>query len=174
MADQLPEPPEAPREGHRWQHDWHPYEDYRNVHVSYMDRLFGEQVVLHDHLDFIEIHGEALDAVQIVGHVECSGGVILAVDKWLDVRRDAHGRSEVRGVSYSYHAWRRNEHDLLRYDTAHGLDELHRHDFDPETGREIGVHRVPLEELPTLDGVIREAVALAQRSPDDRRPTTHD
>jgi hypothetical protein len=79
----------------------------------------------------------------------------------LAVRRSQRGRYEVRGISYSYHAWlRESELDLLRYDTSHGMGELHRHFFDDQ-GREVEVRPIVLADLPTLTGVIEEAVGLA-------------
>jgi hypothetical protein len=68
---------------------------------------------------------------------------------------------EVKAYSYSYHAWREgSEAGVLRYDSAHGLDELHRHFFDAK-GEEIEIRFIPLGDLPTLAGVIEEAVELA-------------
>ena len=43
---------------------------------------------------------------------------------------------------------------------SHG--PLHRHHFDPKTGEELRIEPVHLDDLPTLDGVIGEAVTLAR------------
>jgi len=152
-----------------WSHDWHPYEDYLNIHARYMRHLFDAGTVVRDHLVFTEIRdaGE-LRFVHIAGRIECSNGVVIEADKWLAVRRGRSNRHEVKGVSYSYHAWRQGvDKELLRYDTSHGMDSLHRHAFDRATGDEIEIQPIRLEELPTLAGVIEEAVRLAE-SPEER------
>lgn len=159
MADDLPGATPASQD---WSHDWFPYETYRNVHVSYMDRLREEQLVIHDHVDFIEVRTHDLAAVQIEGRLECAFDVVIAVDKWLEVRRGTRGRIEVRGSSYSYHAWVRNGNYLLRYDSAHGLEDLHRHEYDPRSGAETSVTNISLSELPTLDSIVRAAVEQAR------------
>jgi hypothetical protein len=67
-------------------------------------------------------------------------------------------------LSCSYHAWIPGDppRDLLRYDSAYGLADLHRHHFD-HAGREVGIEPVTVEALPWVDEVVREAVELARR-----------
>jgi hypothetical protein len=68
----------------------------------------------------------------------------------------------IRADSYLYHAFLRGQSDVIRYDTAHGFDDLHRHRFDPGTGSSVREH-IELDELPTLDGFVREAIAIVER-----------
>lgn len=49
---------------------------------------------------------------------------------------------------------------IVRYDTAHGIDDLHRHRLDPDTLQEVR-DNIALDDLPTLTGFIEEAIALA-------------
>jgi hypothetical protein len=160
MAEQLQGPGQAGKP-HEWRHDWHPYEDYLSVHAEHMSALAKEGVVLRDGLTFTETRDhKELVAVQIRGYIECAGNLLVFVDKWLDVRRGKQRRYEVRGTSYSYHAWVRGSGaTLLRYDSAHGLDQLHRHRLIAD-GSEI-VEPIHLGMLPTLTGFIREALDSA-------------
>ena len=166
MDDELPSAgtPEGPRT--KWSHDWYSYEGYLNVYTSHMDDLLNEGVVLHNGLSFREItdgQGELLQ-VQVHGTVSCDRSVVVVVEKWLDVRRDRRGHREVKGRSYSYGAYsEKSGQPILRYD-CHGwggVEQLHKHVFDPRSGRETRNEPIALDALPPLDGVIREAVAAA-------------
>jgi hypothetical protein len=133
-----------------------------------MARLEATGVVDEDGLTFTRQRapdGEPL-RIQIHGRIRCASGAMLAVDKWLTARRRQDNRLEVPAYTYSYHAWMEGSgRELLRYDNAHG--ELRRHFFDSQ-GNDVGVVAISLEELPTLDVVIEEAVALAR---DDQPPS---
>jgi hypothetical protein len=98
-------------------------------------------------------------ALRLTGRVTCSDDVVIEVDTWLDRRRDARGRLEVRGALFFYHAWVGSTGSwLFRYCTAHGLDDLHVHRYDLDTGEETSQPRIPLQRLPSLADVILEAV----------------
>lgn len=129
-----------------------------------MQHLAAEGLVRGHAVSFIELRradGE-LVRVNVAGEVKCAAGVIVTVDKLLEVRRGRHGRYEVLGRVYRYHAYVAGApvRDLLRYDSSHGIDRLHKHIFDAR-GREIAVEPVAFDSLPTLTGIIREAIALA-------------
>lgn len=123
-----------------------------------MTNLLDEGLVEKDALDFEEIRtGRTLTAVIISGQVFCMGGLIVRVNKQLDVRRSSSGY-EVRGIDYDYHAWLpATGQPVLRYDMAHEWLGLHVHVFDPATGKELTT-RIELDDLPTLDGFIRQAL----------------
>lgn len=130
-----------------------------------MDDLRGEGLVIRDTLVFREVRDEPsgeLLRVNVRGWIACADRAVIAVNKWLMVRRGPHNRYEVKGEDYSYHAWVRGNprRELFRYDSAHGLDRLHRHVFD-EDGRETDIIPVSLDALPRLDLVVHEAVGLA-------------
>lgn len=130
-----------------------------------MRNLIDEGLVIQDHLVFEEVtEGRRLIQVHIVGQIECSHDLIIAVDKWLDVTRRRR-QYVVQGSSYSYHAWLRHSRHILRYDSAHGLERLHRHQFDFETGDEQ-VSQIQIDELPSLDEFIREALSLVPGAED--------
>lgn len=105
MAKRVPNDDEPQRPRAQWQHDWHPYEDYKTVHTEHLKGLIASGKILHSGLSFIETAaGNELISVNIRGYVECAAGVVIMVDKWLDVRRGRNRRYEVQGSSYSYHA----------------------------------------------------------------------
>lgn len=102
--------------------------------------------------------------MRVEGRIGCAFGASVYADTRLEARTRRDGRTEVRGVDYTYHAWRDAGSDrrvLFRYDMAHG--GLHLHLPDPATGEETGRTPVSLEALPDLDLLIRYAVALAAR-----------
>lgn len=127
-----------------------------------MGRLMAEGLVQRHGLSRIEIRErKRILKVQIRGRVECTRDVLVIVDKWLEARYNRRGQCEVRGFSYSYQACLRDEKQLLRYDSAHGLGELHRHEYDLVTGEESDLRLIALDDLPPLDEVIREALEKA-------------
>jgi len=152
MAGELPSPEEVG--GAVWRHEWHLYEDYKTVHHRYITNLVNEGLVEQDRLTFHEYRtGRLLNRVNIAGRIRCGFGVTVDVDKWLET--DGASVPSVRGYSYSYQAWLASTgQEILRYDSAHGLDQLHCHVFDLQTGRET-VLPCPLDSLPTLDAFVR-------------------
>lgn len=155
MVGELPSPDEAG--GAVWRHDWHRYEAYKSVHHRYITNLFDEGIVLLDGLVFEEHRtGRVLTDVHIAGRISCADSLMVEVDKWLEA--DGSRDPLVRGYSYSYQAWvAETEREVLRYDSAHGLGNLHCHVFDLRTGDET-VIPCPLDRLPSLDGFIRIAL----------------
>lgn len=110
----------------------------------------------------VDAFGE-LFVVAISGRVICTAGVMVSLDNRLDVQRGIHNRYEVRPYVYRYHAWHEingTVRDILRYDNGHG-SALHRHVFD-SGGVELRREPVGPGALPTLDSVVREAVALVR------------
>ena len=127
-----------------------------------MAGLSAEAKVLHNGLSTTETRRrQELVSVNIKGRIECASDVLILVDKWLEVRRGAQGHYEVKGYSYSYHAWlRATATTLIRYDSSHGLDRLHRHSLDLATSQQIQ-EPIPLDDLPTLTAFIEEALSIA-------------
>ena len=159
MAVQLPRPEEVG--GAVWRHDWHRYEDYKTIHHSYITNLFNEGLIEEDTLTFHEYRtGRTLIDVNVEGRIRCTLGVIIEIDKWLEV--DTANDPSVRGYSYRYHAWLAETHQgVLRYDNAHGVGNLHCHLFDLRTG-EASIIPCPRDSLPALDGFIRLAIKRVQ------------
>lgn len=127
-----------------------------------MAGLAAEGKVLHYGLSTVETRRRReLVSVNIKGRLECAFDVLVLVDKWLEVRRGAQRHYEVKGYSYSYHAWRRGTGTtLIRYDSSHGLDRLHRHSLSLATLQEIQ-EPISLGDLPTLTDFIEEALGIA-------------
>lgn len=137
-----------------------------------MQRLIDEGLVESDGVSFIESVDDrgVIVHVTIRGRLRCRGGLLIRVDKKLDVRRGRSGRLEVRTYSYQYHAWihgragypRRN---VIRYDNSPVHDhQLHRHDFDG-AGNETSVSAVEFADLPTLSEFVRLVHELAGMAP---------
>jgi hypothetical protein len=166
MVNDIPTPQGFSGTPQRWAHDWHPLDSYLNLHHTYMTALEDQGLVLNNHLSITNTTSNgALIAVTIEGIIECSGDVFVKVDKLLEARKLDGGQVQVKGKYYSYHAWLnlRPARDLVRYCTAHhGLDGLHQHVFDLETGQEIGKPLIQPVELPTLGDFIPYAVELGR------------
>lgn len=164
MADQLPHL--APTPGGRWPRSWHEYANYRVVHENATEALVREGLVVSDTTEFREAvdPGGRLLQVNVRGRVLTSGGAVVIVNKWLDVQTDDFNRAAVLTSEYDYHAYRvaPPRRDLFRYDSCHGLPDLHVHRFHTDG---IEVERpspIALERMPPLNEIIREADALAR------------
>jgi hypothetical protein len=124
-----------------------------------MDRLYDEALISRDTLSWMEsFNDDALALVQLGGRIEAVDGILVKIKKRMAVRVAPNHQLEVKTEAWEYHAWiRRTKRYLVRYDNAHG--ELHRHSFDLLTGHE-SQGAIAVEDLPTLDEVIREAIDL--------------
>jgi hypothetical protein len=161
VADQVPGSQSPGRlRVSNWQHDWYPYDSYLDVYFSQMRALENEGLALRCELTWTDIPNRRhLELVHIDGRIACRDDVLISVDKWLGVRRAKAGVPEVKGFSYSYHAWLRGSRELIvRYDCAHGLENLHRH--WPDARGNERQRRIALDYLPTLDELVREAVEI--------------
>lgn len=163
MADRLPVDPGS---SNLWRRDWFSYEQYQIVHISYIERLAAEGVVLRDTLSFRESVDDAgeIVAVTLSGGVVCGEGVLVRIDEKLEVRRGPRNRYQVRTRFYQCHAWSRQRpgrprKDLIRYDNAHGSG-VHVHRFDGD-GREVECADVAFADVPTLYAFVRDAIRLA-------------
>lgn len=158
MADLLPDPPTPPNQPGR--RDWHTYQDYRVVHESNLATLANEGVITVDDVLFVETRERfVLREVNLRGRIATVSGAILTVNKWLSVST-RRGRLCVLTREYDYHACvvvNDRMQSVFRYDNCHGgLDTLHRHPYDAN-GRDGTPVPVPIERMPTLSMVIREA-----------------
>ena len=97
MAFQLPSAEEVG--GAQWPHDWYPYERYKAVHWRYMTILVDEGLIESDDLDIEEVRdGRRLRSVFIRGRINCRNGVMIQVDKELEVERTRSGSSASAGM----------------------------------------------------------------------------
>jgi hypothetical protein len=166
VAEQIPSARGISGPAALWTHDWYPYENYLNVHESYVERLISNGSILRRGLSFVESYAsDNLVAVNVVGTLVCAEDVLIKVDKWLAVRRNRRRRYEVKGSDYVYHARSgRRGINLIRYCSAHGMDDLHCHLFDLRTGNETGRPNIGLNDLPTLGDFIPQAIALGREA----------
>lgn len=125
-----------------------------------MNNLIDEGLVQVDGLTFHEYTDDdgRLAKINIEGRIDCIDGLAIQVDKWLETDLFRN----VRGISYSYHAWMVETDQLvIRYDNAHRLNELHCHMPNPTSGTVVR-YPVPIDLLPTLDGFIRNAIKMVR------------
>ena len=167
MVGEVPRPVRFGRAPSAWPRGWLDYDEYLQVHVRCMQRLYDEGVVQSDDLTFTERKdGRTLVEVELAGErVQCAHGVCVRVLKFMEVR-DIAGYPQVRSSFYQYHAWRpraagrMKEQPLVRCDQAHG-GTPHVHEYDSD-GQEVAYEEISFDDVPRLDDFIRGAVAMAQ------------
>lgn len=137
---------------------------YYSVHEGYMEQLRSSGFVGADTLRFDWISSVGLF---IQGEIACKGLIVVDVEKFLLKVGGEGSESVVQTEMYSYNAFIRGGHNILRYDNQHPEtlhqghpDEHHRHDFDVVTGDELT--NIPVwvgaEAWPTLG----EAIAVVR------------
>lgn len=106
-----------------------------------MEQLRSSGFVGADTLGFDWISSAGLF---IQGEIACKGRVVVSVEKFLVKVSGDGSASMVQTEMYSYNAFGRGGHNILRYDNQHPEllysghpDEHHRHDFDWRTGNEL-------------------------------------
>lgn len=78
------------------------------------------------------------------------------MSKIFETRTVGRGRLQVRCFSYSYNAYIRGRHNILRYDNNHGFDDYHKHTFDVKTGKQVKRESLKRNEFPHLSEVLDE------------------
>jgi len=130
-----------------------------------MEQLRASGFVGPDDLSFVEVPGAGFF---LVGEVACKGRIVVSVEKFLTLLEGEGVAAMVQTEWYSYNAFVRGWHNILRYDNQHPhelypghLDEHHRHTFDWQTGEERSDSPawIGAEKWPTLSEAIREVQA---------------
>lgn len=128
-----------------------------------MEQLRASGFVGADTLSFEELPGAA--GIFLSGEIACKGCIVISVEKFLAVLNGEGAAALVQTEMYSYNAFVRGWHNILRFDNQHPhalypghKDEHHRHDFDWQTGEEFpdSPQWIGVEKWPTLSEVIRE------------------
>jgi Family of unknown function (DUF6516) len=128
-----------------------------------MEQLRGSEFVAADTLSFEELPGAA--GIFLDGEVACKGGIVVSVEKFLDVLEGDGPAAQVQTEWYSYNAFVRDGHNILRYDNQHPehlyqghQDPHHKHTFDWRSGdeEENSPTWIGADRWPTLSEVIRE------------------
>jgi hypothetical protein len=161
LAGEVPPAHEAPGSASRWPRDWLSFEQYRDIHDRYLEVLYRDGYVDSHDLQFTKYERPdgRIEQVSLEASISCAAGVVLLVTKYMDVRY-TDKTPEVLSTYYRYHAQRAaTGQPVIRYDCGH--EHLHYHRFD-EDGHEIRRDPLPLQDMPRLDAVIREAVDLAR------------
>lgn len=123
-----------------------------------MDQMRADGFVGEDTL-VLESIGAGL--LVMFGEIACMGGIVVRVEKYLEVLEGEGLDASVRTVEYKYNAFIRGRNNVLRYDNSHSYpdhaDAHHRHEYDwksgkqPESATWVGEHR-----WPTLNDVLEE------------------
>lgn len=133
---------------------------YYSVHENHMEQLRSSGFVGEDTLRFDWISSVGLF---VQGEIACKGLIVVDVEKFLLKVEGEGSGSIVQTEMYSYNAFIRGGHNILRYDNQHPEtlhqghpDEHHRHDFDVSTGDELPNSPVWVgaDAWPTLAGLI--------------------
>ena len=99
---------------------------------------------------------EEEDVVTQRGQVFCLRGVVLEVEKVMEVRYTG-GQRRVRTMSFRYAAWVRGGSSVLRYHNIHrGDNEYHHRVFDPVTGQEVFYEPLQRYQFPIFTEVLDE------------------
>lgn len=136
-----------------------------------MDQMRGDGFVGEDTLALEPI---GADLLAMTGELACLGGIVVRVEKYLEVLEGENLDAYVCTWEYQYNAFVRGRNNILRYDNTHAYpghgDAHHKHVYDWETGGQVpgspawvGKHGWPtlgevLEELRTWYWTNREGL----------------
>ena len=96
------------------------------------------------------------------GQVYCLRGVVLEVEKLMEVRYTG-GHRRVRTISFRYAAWARGRNPILRYHNIHrGDSDYHHRVFDPNTGREVFYEPLQRHQFPIFSEVLDELKVITR------------
>lgn len=135
-------------------HEWNSYDHYRTIHEI---RLAEHPFVDHDTPNTIVFDDtEEEDVITQRGVVYCRRGVVLEVEKVMEVRY-SNGQRRVRTMSFRYAAWVRGGNPVLRYHNIHRGDRQYHHRvFDPVTGGEVFYEPLERYQFPIFTEVLDE------------------
>ena len=135
------------------------YASYVEIQKSVIGQLIGQGFVAFDETKFTFLTREM---VLLFGHLGCSGGIVVGVEKYLQVSGELDGSPLVQTSQYSYNVWLQGGYNLLRYDNSHvhpgHPDKHHKHEFDWRTGAELSHSPICIGAAawPTLGEVLHE------------------
>ena len=119
---------------------------YYAAHENHMDQMRTDGFIGEDTL-VLEPIGAGL--LTMVGEIACLGGIVVEVEKYLEVLEGEALDAYVRTFEYKYNAFVRGHNNILRYDNSHAYaghgDPHHKHVYDWKTGE-------PLPDFPAWVG----------------------
>lgn len=125
-----------------------------------MDGLRAGEFVDGDTLEFVDVSPEVK---LLTGEIACKGGIIVDVNKTLEVLSGEGLDAIVQTTIYNYNVLIRNQYNIFRYDNAHPRrehpDDHHKHCFDWQTGEPLpdSPEWIGAKAWPNLTEVILEA-----------------
>ena len=144
----------------REKHGWLRFDRYREIHESALER---HPFVLEDGTAFTRLVVDGGAVIYVLeGDITCHADIIVSVSKTLEVRQN-RGLEQVRAVHYNYNAYIPGQGNVLRYDNSHldAPDEYHRHEYDLDSGEEIGRRALlTREQFPTLIEAVTEIAGI--------------
>ena len=141
------------------QHGPNSLRNYMAVHETVMNQLRRSDFIREDTLALEE--GEGF--LRLGGHIACKGGIVITVNKILEILEGEGEDAMVQTAKYSYHVQFRGGNSIFRYDNAHSwdghADSHHKHLFD-SNGVEEENSPIWVGEAawPKLNDVIHEVV----------------
>lgn len=102
------------------------------------------------------------DLLVMAGEIACLGGIVVRVEKYLEVLEGEALDAYVRTFEYKYNAFVRGRNNVLRYDNSHTYhghgDAHHKHVYDWRTGEHLPGFPAWVGEhgWPTLGEVLEE------------------
>lgn len=143
------------RKPERDPHGWNSYENYLAVHEKCMES-FSHYFVEWDSLLFTPLPPSG---VSLTGSIYCHGGLVLHVEKTLEV----NNRKQVRGLKYRCQAQFADppSREIFRYDNAHDYpehpDSFHKLVFSPISWKPVFPPKhIGIDSWPTLREVLDE------------------
>lgn len=112
--------------------------------------------------DTLTLESIGAGLLAMTGEIACLGGIVMRVEKYLDVLEGESLDAYVRTFEYKYNAFVRRNNNILRYDNSHTYpghaDAHHKHLYDWKTGDHIPGFPVWVGEegWPTLGEVMEE------------------
>lgn len=124
-----------------------------------MDQMRADGFIGEDTLALEPI---GADILTMFGEIACLGGIVVRVEKYLEILEGEALDAYVRTFEYKYNAFIRGHNNVLRYDNTHTYnghgDPHHKHMFDWKTGEHLPGYPswVGEEDWPTLGEVMEE------------------
>jgi hypothetical protein len=112
--------------------------------------------------DTLTLEPLGADMLTMIGEIACLGGIVVRVEKYLEVLEGDALDAYVRTFEYQYNAFVRGRNNILRYDNTHTYDghgdPHHKHMYDWKTGDPLPNFPAWVGESnwPTLGEVIEE------------------
>ncbi len=144
-------------------HQPNKYGSYVEIHTTVMEKFRAQGFIGSDNLLFESF---LLEGFRLRGQIACLGGIVITVDKFIEILEHQGSYGLVQTKWYTYNVSLRGGNNIFRYDNQDKdylrpghQDEHHKHVFNPWNGCEIpnSPEWIGLENWPTLGEIIKES-----------------